>query len=168
MPLVRALARLNESRKLRGRLRVVSYGSMDPKHVEAIRAAGLEDVFLVRNTVPYLESLALMRRCDCLLLIDAKLTSTAESVFLPSKLVDYLGARRPVVALTPTAGTSARVVAEVGGMTCDVEDEASIEKLFARLIDDRWLPAAPDANAVAAYDHLETARLFVQMMQRVL
>ncbi|MFB9242247.1 glycosyltransferase [Massilia antarctica] len=59
--------------------------------------------------VPYRESLRLARASDALLVIDAP--SATPSVFLPSKLVEYIGARRPVWGIT-SPGTSADLIAE--------------------------------------------------------
>jgi hypothetical protein len=62
--------------------------------------------------VDYKTSLALMESADLLLVIDAPFD---QSVFLPSKLVDYIGAQRPIFAITPP-GTSAKLVSDLGGM----------------------------------------------------
>ena len=56
--------------------------------------------------VGYLQSLALAKSADLLLNIDAP---AATSVFLPSKLIDYIGAGRPIFGITP-AGTAARLI----------------------------------------------------------
>lgn len=48
--------------------------------------------------VSYIESLQIMEKVDLLLLIDANIK---ESIFLPSKLVDYLGSKKPIIAITP-------------------------------------------------------------------
>ena len=62
--------------------------------------------------VPYRESLRLASASAALLVIDAP--SSVASVFLPSKLVEYIGARRPVWGITPH-GTSADLIAEWAG-----------------------------------------------------
>ena len=62
--------------------------------------------------VDYKTSLALMESADLLVVIDAPFE---ESVFLPSKLVDYIGAQRPIFAITPP-GTSAKLVSDIGGV----------------------------------------------------
>jgi hypothetical protein len=75
---------------------------------------------LVRTVPPvdYVTSLELMRSADVLLVVDAP---AAVSVFLPSKLVDYIGAGRPVVALTPP-GAAASLVRRLGGWVGDPLD----------------------------------------------
>jgi len=83
-----------------------------------------------RSTVDYLSSLALMSSADGLLVIDAPAT---KSVFLPSKLIDYIGAARPVMGITPP-GTAAKLIAELGGWVIDPADEARTEKTVRSFI----------------------------------
>jgi glycosyltransferase involved in cell wall biosynthesis len=83
-----------------------------------------------RGRTSYAHSLELMRGADLLVVIDAP---AEHSVFLPSKLVDYLGSRRPIVALTPP-GASARIVEDAGGWVAPPEDaEAAADALAAAL-----------------------------------
>ncbi|HZV62091.1 MAG TPA: glycosyltransferase [Methylophilaceae bacterium] len=79
-------------------------------------------VSLVPNT-PFLESLAIAQAADLLLVIDAP---AEHSVFLPSKVVEYLVLRRPILALTPKAGASARVLGTLGFPTVEPTDEKGI------------------------------------------
>jgi glycosyltransferase involved in cell wall biosynthesis len=84
----------------------------------------------IRPAVPYLESLALMKRSRLLLVLDAPGDT---SVFLPSKLIDYLGARRPILALTPP-GAASSLVERAGGWHADPADPAaSAEAIIAAL-----------------------------------
>ena len=60
---------------------------------------GLPDGLVrLRDPVPYLELLRLMSALDLLLVIDGP---DDLSVFLPSKLIDYLGARVPIFGIVP-------------------------------------------------------------------
>lgn len=155
-PLVRALVRLHRRKPLDDRLRLESYGTFPEEETETLRREGLSGVVGVYPVIPYLESLTLMRRHDVLLLVDAKLGRAGESVFLPSKLVDYLGSGTPVLAVTPQPGTTARVVSETGGRVADVEDEAAIEAALEEVVEAGGLPA-PDSERVRPYHYEQVA-----------
>jgi hypothetical protein len=64
-----------------------------------------------KGSVDYLKSLELMKTADYLILIDAP--SETKSIFFPSKLVDYIGANKPIIVISPD-GTSKRVALENG------------------------------------------------------
>lgn len=73
-------------------------------HSRAVRAAvseqGLDDCVTVHGQVGYLDSLALCRRMDWLLVADARVVdSLGKNPYLPSKLSDYRGSGTPVWAL---------------------------------------------------------------------
>jgi len=117
LPLLRALEELaRRTPDLGQRLRVEFIGTAARRHKTEAAQMRLPDG-LVRfvPAVDYRASLKLMRAADLLLHIDAP---ADESVFLASKLIDYIGARRPIFAVTP-AGTAARLVAELGGWIAD-------------------------------------------------
>jgi len=86
----------------------VSPGLLDTPALRALPP----DLLSVRSPVAYRHSLELARSADALLVIDAP--SPEPSVFLPSKLVEYIGARRPVWGITPP-GTAADLIAEWAG-----------------------------------------------------
>lgn len=81
--------------------------------------------------VGYTESLRLMCDADALLIVDAPFE---HNVFFPSKLVDYLGAGRPILALTPT-GTTADIVTAAGGMVASPASARSIAEGLAILLE---------------------------------
>lgn len=65
----------------------------------------------IRSPVPYRSSLELMRSAGALLLVDAPATT---NVFLASKLIDYIGAGRPVIGIAPP-GTATDLITRLGG-----------------------------------------------------
>ncbi len=69
----------------------------------------------VQNTVPYRESLQLMADADLLLVMDAPADI---SIFLPSKLIDYLGSGTRIMGIVPP-GTSATLLERLGGRSAD-------------------------------------------------
>ena len=90
--------------------------------------AGLLNVY---PSVEYRESLRLMSEADGLVVIDAP----AElSVFLPSKLIDYIGAGRPVLGITPP-GTAADLIRQLGGPVADPSDTREIRNILSSFID---------------------------------
>ncbi|MES2317536.1 MAG: glycosyltransferase [Pseudomonadota bacterium] len=131
-PLFKALALIvaRQPRALDG-IAFELVGPMAPAFLASTRLASLPPGLLtVRGQVGYLDALALARDSAALLVIDAP--SDADSVFLPSKLVDYIGARRPVWAITPP-GTTAELVAEWSGgvHTCaDPAEPAAVARML--------------------------------------
>jgi len=112
----------------------VSFEFVGSMHDLKVNQMGLADLpqGLVdfQPTVGYAESLDLMTSADGLLVIDAP---AAESVFLPSKLIDYIGARRPVLGITPP-GTATRLITELGGWVCDPVDAEQTQKAVAAFV----------------------------------
>jgi hypothetical protein len=165
VPLIESLERLGGAQRLRGRLRLDHFGAIADEHVARIHASGLQDVFIVHDFVPYLRTLEMMSESDALLLVDAPLTSMAESVFLPSKLVDYLGARRPIIAVTPSQGATARVTREVGGTLCPQEDPLALDRALETTMRNRASASTLDETMVRRYEDSVVAEDLVQMMQ---
>jgi glycosyltransferase involved in cell wall biosynthesis len=81
-----------------------------------------EGLIVVRQPVKYLESLRLMTSANGLLVVDAP---AEVSVFLPSKLIDYVGAGRPVLGITPP-GTASSLIRRLGGWVADPSDTKAI------------------------------------------
>ena len=112
-PLFNALsAILSSSPALLAGVKLELIGDIDPK---TIAESGLEtlpaDLISIKAPVDYSESLRLIAASDGLFLIDAP---AEKSVFLPSKLVDYMGAGRPILGLTPP-GAARSLIEQLGG-----------------------------------------------------
>ena len=106
-----------------GRLAVEIYCSDVGRVEKWIAEYDVGDMVRVRELVSYLESLALMNSSDVLLVIDAP---AKENLFLTSKLVDYLGARKPILAITPARGPTAELMTEMGFISNDFHDVSGI------------------------------------------
>jgi hypothetical protein len=76
----------------------------------------------IKPHVSYRESLSLMSESNGLLVMDAP---ARESVFLPSKLIDYIGASRPILGITPP-GTAWRLISELGGWVADPSKQEKV------------------------------------------
>jgi hypothetical protein len=124
---------------------------------------GLPNTLLVaRKPVEYRESLRQMCTADALLIVDAPFE---QNVFFPSKLVEYLWARKPILALTP-AGPSAQIVTECGGIVASPENAQSIAAGLADLVGRlrSGTIAAPREEVVARYDARRVAAEFDRMV----
>src|SRR5262249_30030269 len=84
----------------------------------------------VKAPVAYEESLRLMAEADGLLVIDAPAET---SVFLPSKLVDYIGAERPIFGITPP-GTAAKLIEHLGGWVTSPDDDRAVKINLTKFI----------------------------------
>jgi glycosyltransferase involved in cell wall biosynthesis len=169
-PLFEALRRLlaAEPAALAG-VRFELVGSNGEWRLEEAGLAALPEGLVVpRPPVKYLESLQLMRESDGLLVIDAP----AElSVFLPSKLIDYVGAARPVFGITPQ-GTAASVIRRLGGWTADPSDPVSVvetlKSFLAFLRNDRGPATWGDAAARRSFEAPAVAGKFAGILHEVL
>lgn len=150
LPLFRALDELREAGGTAERLHFIFCGGMKPEDERYLQDKGLTSMVTLAGTVPYLDSLAEMEQADYLLLVDAPLSDSKESVFLPSKLVDYLGSNKPIIGITPGQGASARVLRETGHMVCDIADHEGIVDAL-KLVIEGQLCIVPDTVASAAY-----------------
>jgi len=164
LPLLEALALLRDDLILADCFEFVFYGGMQEEYRRYIETNGLADVVKLQGTVPYMESLRAMKDADYLLLIDAPLSSPGESVFLPSKLIDYLGSHKPVVGITPLQGASARVLRETGNLVCDITDVSAIAKVLAGIANGT-VHVRPDAQKIDAYEYLAVTKCLSNFMK---
>lgn len=95
-----------------------------------IQFYGLQKYVSVLPGVSYLDSLKLMKESDLLLIIDAP---GEISPFLPSKLIDYIGANKPIFGITPT-GTARKLIEEMGFMTANPDNPQEIHTKLMEII----------------------------------
>jgi glycosyltransferase involved in cell wall biosynthesis len=123
-------------------------------------------IVFVPPTTP-VEAARYADEADVLLLCDAP---AKQSVFLPSKLVEYLPFGLPVLALTPVHGSSADVLRETGGLVVDPDDAAgqtdALRRLAAMKVEGTLLSLAPALAAVKHYAIGETAAIFERILEQ--
>lgn len=83
------------------------------------------------GALDHMTALRRMAGCDLLVLVDAPMKSP--SIFLPSKLVDYIGSGRPILAITPD-GAAARIARSVGGEVAPPDDPSAVVRALAAAI----------------------------------
>jgi glycosyltransferase involved in cell wall biosynthesis len=165
-PLLHALDRVNRETPLAGRLEVIFVGGATDEYARLAASLTLGRIVTFTGRVSPNEALDAAARADVLLLIDAP-SPSGPSLFLPSKLVDYLPMRRPIVGLTPAAGPSADLLNELGYPVIDPSDEAAIARLVTGLLEpsSATLRLSPNHDAVAhRYRIGEVAKAFAVVL----
>jgi glycosyltransferase involved in cell wall biosynthesis len=109
-------------------------GGVRDTHRRLIREFGIEDMVSVVGTVPYLESLAYMAKADVLLSLDSP--SRGSIMLHPSKVAEYLGFKKPILAITPLDAGWVPVIRRLGGIVVSPEDIDGIEKAIMTLYQD--------------------------------
>ena len=97
-------------------------GNYPREIVDRAYAYQIEDVFDFSGNASYLKTLELMKQSDWLLHVDAwfgDLKSTGGSIFFAGKLADYMGAHKPVLALTGSNSPAGNIVSKYGGFVVE-------------------------------------------------
>ena len=124
-----------------------------------------EGLIEVVSPIPYIESLVEMSNADLLLILDAPFTS---SVFFPSKLVDYIGAKKPIFTITPP-GSCLDILKNVGGIYASPKNVDSIVKGVKEAVislKDGTL-VSPSVEISARYSNSYVAREFELLFEQI-
>lgn len=165
-PLLGALAELDRTRPLTGRLLVTFVGADMDRYARRARALGLDGIVRFTGRLAPPDARREAAAAHVLLVIDAP--SDGPSLFLPSKLVDYLPLRRPILGITPAVGPSAELIGALGYPAADPRDAPGIVRALTLLLDAHaagTLGPSPQHDAVArAYDIRETTAAFERVL----
>lgn len=161
-----AMAQVNKRVPLRGRLEVQFIGSGMSAHAARASALGLGHSVVFTGRVAPLHAQERASGADVLLIIDAP-SDHGPSLFLPSKLIDYLPLRKPILGITPLQGPSGDLLRELGYPVVDPHDVAGIARLLQDLVEHTGRRPGPSARHDAVsrrYDLRETTRLFAAVL----
>lgn len=166
--LLRAVADLHRTDAVRGMLEVLFVGPHAREYEREAASLGLAPLVRFRGRVAPAEATQIAAGADALLVIDAP--CDGPSVFLPSKLIDYLPLRKPILGLTPSTGATARVLRRLGCAVVPPDDVAAIASALNDLVS-RWragrLCVSDSFDRVAAeFDITRTARLLHDVLRR--
>jgi glycosyltransferase involved in cell wall biosynthesis len=165
--LLHALTALGRRRPLARELHVSFVGTPVASHLQLASRLGLDDVVEFTGRLSFAESSRRAGAADVLLVIDAPAT---ESLFLPSKLIDYLPAGKPILALTPPRGASADLIRALGYPIIGPDDEsgiaAALEALIVAKQERRLTTSATHSEVAQRYDIRRTAGAFAEILAR--
>jgi glycosyltransferase involved in cell wall biosynthesis len=88
------------------------FADQSDKVIELAKEKGLDKIVKIERTQPYEKIIDLLPAKDVLVIIEAPVD---EGIFLPSKFVDYVQTGRPILALSPVAGTLNDILSQHGG-----------------------------------------------------
>lgn len=148
--------------------RIRCIGPVDPAFQKAVAARGLQHTLTFEPPRPVAACMSASTDADMLLVIDAP---ASESLFLPSKLVDYLPLGLPILALTPREGPSADLLREVGGVVVppDVPEAMAdaLKELSDRARRGSLGDLRPDGAKIRRYHIGETTLLLDAALRRI-
>lgn len=162
-PFMRGAQRLLKKHpELKGHFTLEFYGAND-RYIQAAAEYGLEDIVSFKGSISYLESLAVMTKADCLLLRDADFSDQGlqYTPFYPGKLADYLGAKKPILAVTMANGCVPDMLESLGGKALTESDIDGIADAMWNTIQGRL---AINAEKAERYSYQETADLARQAL----
>ncbi len=140
LPLFQAVAKLHlESPSILANIRIELIGSVPLRMLNSSVYRNLpKGIVNIVPAVPYSQSLRLTASADLLLVIDAP---AKKRVFLPSKLVDYLGAGVPIVGIVPP-GASASLISRLGGWIANPVRPQEVADTLKKAIEACWVHRA--------------------------
>lgn len=161
-PLLNAIKTLKEKDpNLRKRLRLDFYGHMCESDMASIIKNKIEDVAHVNDNIPYIESLGKIEECDWAVLIDANLNSELDDyIYLPAKLIDYLGAKKNVFAISQYSGATSDVVRDTG---CGIRVSHSADEIamyLSMIINKKYNPTNYNLKELSKYNSKQVAKVF--------
>jgi glycosyltransferase involved in cell wall biosynthesis len=166
--LLRALAALHTQESLEGLVEFTFVGPFVTPFAAEARSLGVDRLARFKEKVPQADAQAIAESADVLVVIDAP--TNGPSPFLPSKLVDYLPLRKPLLGITPLPGASASLIRRLGGSVAAPDDEAAMADALRDLIS-RWrdgtLSTGSGFDAAAAqYDITKTTAALSDVLTR--
>lgn len=143
--------------ELRGSFELEFYGAND-RYIQAAADYGLADIVSFKGTVSYLDSLKIMNEADCLLLRDADFSDQGikNTPFYPGKLADYMGAKKPIVAVTMAYGCVPDMLGKIGGASLT---ETDIDGIADAMYDAMQGYLSVNVSEIERYSHINIAKL---------
>ena len=137
------LEALKESKEeipdLKNRIVFHQYSEIQAPDVKKIKDYHLEDVFILHDKVTYKESVEIMKDADVLVLFDTLMPEAETQPYLPSKIVEYLMLKKPILGICDSNSPSYRILKEYGFDTVG-SDKEQIKKNIIDLIKETRVP----------------------------
>lgn len=104
----------DEYKDLKTKIIFHQYSEIQPNDVKKISDYGLDELFILHKKVDYNESISIMKEADVLLLFDTLMPGKKNQPYLPSKIVEYLILKKPILGICDSNSPSCRILKEYG------------------------------------------------------
>ncbi|MBL6446867.1 hypothetical protein JMN32_11125 [Fulvivirga sp. 29W222] len=108
-------------------------GNADEYSEERIRTCPLDQVVFY-GPKSYAESVAMQNDSDVLVVIDKPVKKEEDTLFLPSKVLDYMVTGRYILAITDDTSCTSGLVSEGFGVACGYDDLNKLKNAIMQLI----------------------------------
>ncbi len=152
--LLRAVRRLlDQQPELRRTLRVDLVGRLDPSDAGLPEQLGLADIVELAGSLPHDQAAEHVRSADALYLPFWWSRRVGRVIRAPSKLFEYIGARRPVLAVVG-AGDTRDVLERAGtALLCAEPSEGELAQNILHLYNQRGCPAVqPNEDYIRSFE----------------
>jgi hypothetical protein len=169
-PFLDGLDRFLRSRpESRGKVKVVFAGARESNNEEAVDRLGLSDTVEFMDNLPHSECVRLERGSHILLLI--KHDDDKYRGLIPGKLFEYIGARRPILAIAPEGEAASIIQKENRGEVVSHGSPGKVADILTRLYDlflAGKLDEAYSLNELASYSRREGADALDKVMREMI
>ena len=93
------------------------YSEIQSPDIRKIKEYNLEKLFVLHDKVSYDESTRIMKDADILVLFDTLMPNSPNQPYLPSKIVEYLLLRKPILGYCESNSPSYRILSQYGYKT---------------------------------------------------
>lgn len=111
------------------------YSEIQENDVKKIKEYGLEKLFILHDKVSYKESVEIMKNADVLVLFDSLTPEREIQPYLPSKIVEYLMLKKPIIGICDSNSPSYRILKKYGFDTVG-SDKDVIKNNIKKLINE--------------------------------
>lgn len=145
------------------KIKVRLVGNIPSEIINMIYVFFLQNVVFVEGTVNYFDSLKIMQESDCLIHVDAHFPNLPNgSIFFAAKIVDYLGAKKPILGLTSQYCPAGRIITSTGGVCCN-KDPMDIAKAVIKIVDKGLNLREEEAKK---YESKNVAKIYDEELER--
>jgi len=142
---------LDERPDLRGRVKLVQVGPHDEAHRRYAHELGLAEAVELRGYVQHGEAVRLLKQADALFFCLADSPAGERNDCVPQKVYQYLGSRRPVLALAPEGDARDFLERARTAVLCSPRDVPAIKGALLSLIEGT-APLLPDEEFIRSFE----------------